>query len=176
MNFPPPVWARDAAEEALRSVEGNHYAPAKGRPRLRKAIKEFYGTQFGKELDPETEIVVTSGANEGALCYLAIRTTVIVPADPPPHPHPLLLPTILVPSRVPHMVLSILNVSRCRAICCVHGVHRAGRRGHHLRALLRPVPTVRRLPRREVRLRPPPPQLPACPKRQDWEAVMDDRL
>ena len=70
MNFPPPVWARDAAEEALRSVEGNHYSPAKGRLRLRKAIKEFYGTQFGKELDHETEIVVTSGANEGALCIL----------------------------------------------------------------------------------------------------------
>ena len=65
MNFPPPVWAREAAEEALRSVEGNHYAPARGRVRLRKAIKEFYGTQFGKELDPDTEIVVTSGANEG---------------------------------------------------------------------------------------------------------------
>ena len=65
MNFPPPPWAREAAEEALRSTEGNHYSPAKGRPRLRRALKEFYGTQFGKELDPETEILVTSGANEG---------------------------------------------------------------------------------------------------------------
>ena len=70
MNFPPPDWAREGAEQALRSTDGNHYAPAKGRLRLRKAIKEFYGTQFGKELDPETEIVVTSGANEGA--YLVI--------------------------------------------------------------------------------------------------------
>ncbi|PIL26398.1 hypothetical protein GSI_12155 [Ganoderma sinense ZZ0214-1] len=78
MNFPPPVWARDAAEEALRSVEGNHYAPAKGRLRLRKAIKQFYGTQFGKELDPETEIVVTSGANEG---QYAAFTAFIEPGD-----------------------------------------------------------------------------------------------
>lgn len=87
MNFPPPVWARDAAEEALRSVEGNHYAPAKGRLRLRKAIKEFYGTEFRKELDPDTEIIVTSGANEGALCLLARRTTVVVPANLPPYIH-----------------------------------------------------------------------------------------
>ena len=86
MNFSPPVWARDAAEEALRSVEGNHYSPAKGRLRLRKAIKEFYGTQFGKELDHETEIVVTSGANEGGLCLIAIR---IVPSS---HGRPLLTP------------------------------------------------------------------------------------
>ena len=72
MNFPPPEWAREGAEQALRSTDGNHYAPAKGRLRLRKAIKEFYGTQFGKELDPETEIVVTSGANEGVYLVLWI--------------------------------------------------------------------------------------------------------
>ncbi|KAI0739491.1 PLP-dependent transferase [Daedaleopsis nitida] len=64
MNFPPPTWARRAAQEALQSVDGNHYAPPKGRPRLRNAIKQFYGTEFGKELDAESEIVVTSGANE----------------------------------------------------------------------------------------------------------------
>lgn len=65
MNFAPPPWAREAAEQALRSVEGNHYSPPKGRLRLRKALKEFYSPQFGRELDPELEIVVTSGANEG---------------------------------------------------------------------------------------------------------------
>ncbi|KAI0691637.1 PLP-dependent transferase [Earliella scabrosa] len=78
MNFPPPPWAREAAEEALRSTEGNHYSPAKGRPRLRRALKEFYGTQFGKELDAETEILVTSGANEG---QYAAFTAFIEPGD-----------------------------------------------------------------------------------------------
>ncbi|KAH9926557.1 PLP-dependent transferase [Epithele typhae] len=58
MNFAPPEWARAGAEDALAGVDGNHYAPPKG-------IKGFYGTEFGKELDIETEIVVTSGANEG---------------------------------------------------------------------------------------------------------------
>ena len=71
MNFPPPEWARAGAEQALASTEGNHYAPPKGRPVLRQAIKEFYGTQFAKNLDAETEIVVTSGANEGEfLCSI----------------------------------------------------------------------------------------------------------
>ncbi len=71
MNFPPPEWAREEAENALRTTEANHYAPAKGKLRLRKAIKEFYGVQFGNELDPETEIIVTSGANEGE-CVLRV--------------------------------------------------------------------------------------------------------
>ncbi|KAI0742279.1 PLP-dependent transferase [Daedaleopsis nitida] len=78
MNFPPPPWAREAAEEALRSTEGNHYAPAKGRLRLRKALKEFYEPSFGKDLDPETEIIVTSGANEG---QYAAFTAFIEPGD-----------------------------------------------------------------------------------------------
>ncbi|KAL6307325.1 PLP-dependent transferase [Sparassis latifolia] len=78
MNFPPPQWARDAADEALKSVEGNHYAPTRGRLRLRRAIKNFYGTQFGRELDTESEILVTSGANEGQ--YAAL-TAFIDPGD-----------------------------------------------------------------------------------------------
>ncbi|KAI0351181.1 PLP-dependent transferase [Trametes cingulata] len=78
MNFPPPEWTREAAEQALRSVEGNHYAPPKGRPRLRKALKEFYSPQFGRELDPETEIIVTSGANEG---QYAAWTAFLEPGD-----------------------------------------------------------------------------------------------
>ncbi|KAI0753781.1 PLP-dependent transferase [Fomes fomentarius] len=78
MNFPPPEWAREEAENALRTTEANHYAPAKGKLRLRKAIKEFYGSQFGNELDPETEIIVTSGANEG---QYAAFTAFIEPDD-----------------------------------------------------------------------------------------------
>ena len=53
------------AEQALASTEGNHYTPPKGRLVLRQAIKNFYGTQFGKVLDPEMEVVMASGANQG---------------------------------------------------------------------------------------------------------------
>ncbi|KAI0739557.1 PLP-dependent transferase [Daedaleopsis nitida] len=78
MNFPPPAWARKAAQDALQSVDGNHYAPPKGRPRLRNALRDFYGTEFGKQLDADSEIVVTSGANEG---QYAAFTAFVEPGD-----------------------------------------------------------------------------------------------
>jgi kynurenine aminotransferase len=67
MNFKPPEWIIDAAKDALAGVETNQYAHPKGRIRLREAIKQFYGPHFGRELDIETEILVTSGATEGKL-------------------------------------------------------------------------------------------------------------
>ena len=65
MNFGPPKWITAAAEEALNTVGPNHYAHPKGRLRLRQAIKQFYGPQFNRDLDINSEILVTSGANEG---------------------------------------------------------------------------------------------------------------
>ena len=67
MNFAPPQWVKEAAEEALNSVATNHYSHPKGRLRLREAIKAHYEPDFGRSLNPETEILVTSGANEGTL-------------------------------------------------------------------------------------------------------------
>ncbi|KAL0070872.1 arylformamidase [Marasmius tenuissimus] len=66
MNFAPPQWVTDAAEEALNNVMVNHYSHPKGRIRLREAIKNYYSPQLQRDLNPETEIIVTSGANEGA--------------------------------------------------------------------------------------------------------------
>ncbi|TFK43399.1 pyridoxal phosphate-dependent transferase [Crucibulum laeve] len=65
MNFGPPQWVTEAAEEALKAVAPNHYSHPKGRIRLREAINNFYGPQFNRNLDVESEILVTSGANEG---------------------------------------------------------------------------------------------------------------
>lgn len=65
MNFPPPQWVKDAAEEALATTQANHYSHPKGRIRLREAIKKVYSPLLNRELDVETEIQVTSGANEG---------------------------------------------------------------------------------------------------------------
>ena len=65
MNFAPPSWIREAAEEALRTVPANHYSHPKGRIRLREALKKHYEPEFGRSLNVETEILVTSGANEG---------------------------------------------------------------------------------------------------------------
>src|ERR1700759_466826 len=58
-----PIAVREAPSRAL--IEGpNQYPPMKGRVELRRAIaghaKRFYGLDF----DPESEVVVTSGATE----------------------------------------------------------------------------------------------------------------
>ena len=66
MNFAPPKWVTEAAEVALHEVAPNHYSHPRGRIRLREAIKSFYGPQLNRELDVESEILVTSGANEGS--------------------------------------------------------------------------------------------------------------
>jgi len=65
MNFAPPKWVTEAAEMALNTVAPNHYSHPRGRIRLREAIKAFYGPQLNRDLDVESEILVTSGANEG---------------------------------------------------------------------------------------------------------------
>jgi kynurenine aminotransferase len=65
MNFAPPSWIREAAEEALKSVAANHYSHPKGRLRLREALKNHYEADFRRNLNVETEILITSGANEG---------------------------------------------------------------------------------------------------------------
>jgi len=65
MNFPPPRWITEAAEEALNSVPANHYSHPKGRIRLREALKDFYDPLFKRDLSVDSEILITSGANEG---------------------------------------------------------------------------------------------------------------
>ncbi len=59
---PPEVVA--AAIEALRSGH-NQYAPGPGVPQLRQAIAHHQQRHYGLELDPDTEVVVTTGATEG---------------------------------------------------------------------------------------------------------------
>lgn len=46
-------------------MEGNQYAPTKGNMRLKKAISAAYSPYFGRQINPDTEIAVTTGANEG---------------------------------------------------------------------------------------------------------------
>ncbi|KAF1812494.1 kynurenine-oxoglutarate transaminase 1 mitochondrial precursor [Eremomyces bilateralis CBS 781.70] len=66
-GYNPPQFVLNAAKEALDKVECNQYSPTKGRPRLKKAIAKAYSPFFGRELDPEKEVTITTGANEGML-------------------------------------------------------------------------------------------------------------
>ena len=66
-GYNPPPFILDAAKNALDRVECNQYSPTKGRPRLKKAIADAYSPFVGRKVDPETEVTITTGANEGML-------------------------------------------------------------------------------------------------------------
>jgi kynurenine aminotransferase len=67
-GYNPPKFILDAAKQALDRVDCNQYSPTKGRPRLKKAISDAYAPFWGRKLDPETEVTITTGANEGG-CF-----------------------------------------------------------------------------------------------------------
>jgi len=64
-GYNPPDFILNAAKEALNRVDCNQYAPTRGRPRLLKALSEAYAPHWGRKLDPNKEITITTGANEG---------------------------------------------------------------------------------------------------------------
>jgi kynurenine aminotransferase len=81
-GYNPPPFVIDAAKKALDQVDCNQYSPTKvrarficeivsllmggkGRPRLRKALAEAYSPFLGRKVNPETEVTITTGANEG---------------------------------------------------------------------------------------------------------------
>ncbi|KAF8454546.1 kynurenine aminotransferase [Terfezia claveryi] len=66
-GYNPPPFVVQAAKEALDRVECNQYSPTQGRLRLRKALSGAYSPYFERTLNPDTEIVITTGANEGML-------------------------------------------------------------------------------------------------------------
>ena len=67
VDGPPEVIA--AAVEALESG-ANQYAPGIGIPALRQAIVRHQQRHYGLELDPDTEVVVTTGCTEGIAAAL----------------------------------------------------------------------------------------------------------
>ncbi|MCR6658755.1 MAG: aminotransferase [Asticcacaulis sp.] len=68
---------REAAARALME-QSNQYAPMRGLPVLRQAVADFYERRQGLELDPETQVLITSGATE-AIC--ATIFSMITPGD-----------------------------------------------------------------------------------------------
>lgn len=64
-SYSPPAFAIEAAKRALDVPMFNQYSPTRGRPSLKKALADSYSPYFNRQLDPETEIVITAGANEG---------------------------------------------------------------------------------------------------------------
>lgn len=68
-----PEWIRRAAAEAILAGI-NQYPPGRGIPELRAAILHHQRTHYGIELDPDTEVLVTTGATEALASALLALT------------------------------------------------------------------------------------------------------
>ncbi|MGD9715011.1 MAG: aminotransferase class I/II-fold pyridoxal phosphate-dependent enzyme, partial [Thermomicrobiales bacterium] len=62
-DFPGPDFVKNAAKTAI-DADHNQYAISQGAPRLRAAISANWHQRFGRDVDAEREIMVTSGATE----------------------------------------------------------------------------------------------------------------
>jgi N-succinyldiaminopimelate aminotransferase len=69
---PPVVLA--AAVEAVNGAL-NQYAPGIGMANVRTAIAQHAGRFYGQHLDPESEVLVTTGATEGILRQSSVLPT-----------------------------------------------------------------------------------------------------
>ncbi|HSO60819.1 MAG TPA: aminotransferase class I/II-fold pyridoxal phosphate-dependent enzyme [Desulfobacterales bacterium] len=64
----------DKMVEAARKPHNHRYSASMGITRLRLAIANWYGRNYGVDIDPETEAIVTIGVKEG-LSHLVLVTT-----------------------------------------------------------------------------------------------------
>jgi alanine-synthesizing transaminase len=71
--------------EAARNARNHRYSASRGIPRLREEITRRYRTNYGVELDPDTEAIVTIGAKD-ALAHLLFA--VVGPGDAVVSPNP----------------------------------------------------------------------------------------
>jgi alanine-synthesizing transaminase len=71
--------------EAARNPRNHRYSTSRGIPKLREEIVKRYQLQYGVELDPETEAIVTIGAKD-ALAHLLFAT--VGPDDAVVSPNP----------------------------------------------------------------------------------------
>ena len=63
-NFPCPDFLKEAARKAVYEDQ-NQYARSAGTPHLVMVLANVLSREFGRELDPFSEITVTTGATEG---------------------------------------------------------------------------------------------------------------
>lgn len=64
-SYSPPPFAIEAAKAALDQPMLNQYAPTRGLPILKQAVADSYSPFFDREINPDTDVVITAGANEG---------------------------------------------------------------------------------------------------------------
>jgi methionine aminotransferase len=76
-DFPAPTGLLDRVAHHLRAGH-NQYAPMAGLPALREQIARKTLALYGRTVDPDTEVTVTSGATEALFCAIE---AVVQPGD-----------------------------------------------------------------------------------------------
>lgn len=84
-DIPTPAHIVDRLCETVREHPNTHrYPQAKGMPKFRKAIADWYDHRFGVKLDPEREVLALVGSKEGvghlAMTYLNPGDVALVPS------------------------------------------------------------------------------------------------
>lgn len=69
-NFPPAEFVKEEAVAALEDGSHNQYAHPRGNLQLRETLSKTFSPLFGRSLDPNHNILVTSGANMGIFSTL----------------------------------------------------------------------------------------------------------
>ncbi len=93
---PTPKHIVDKLIEAAKNPRNHRYSASKGITKLRLAITDWYKRNFGVELDPESEVIITIGSKEG-ISHLALATispgdVVLVPTPTYPiHPYSVII-------------------------------------------------------------------------------------
>ncbi len=77
-DLPPAPHIIEKLCEVARRDNVHGYSSSRGIPRLRKAICDFYRRNYGVELNPETEAILTIGAKEG---YSHLILAMVEPGD-----------------------------------------------------------------------------------------------
>lgn len=65
-----PALVKDAALQAIIEGRGAQYPPVHGLPQLREAITRHQGRLYGLDLDPQSDVVVSTGASEAIVAIL----------------------------------------------------------------------------------------------------------
>jgi len=77
-GFPPPQVALEAAQAALLKSETHIYSADAGLPALRQALAYRLEASFQARVNPETEIIITTGGNQA---FLLALLTFLEPGD-----------------------------------------------------------------------------------------------
>ncbi len=95
-DLPTPAHIVEKLIEAVKNPRNHRYSASRGIYKLRAAIAAWYGKNYGVDVDPDSEAIVTIGAKEG-IAHLALATlgpgdVVFVPTPAYPiHPYSVII-------------------------------------------------------------------------------------